>query len=73
MGVVITATPPGNVPVITTPTKPINITVPQGKPGPQGDPGPPGDDAQWDRMTQAQFDALPAEDKDSNTLYVIIG
>ena len=35
------------------------------------DPGPPGEDAQWDRMTQAQFDALPT--KDSETLYVIIG
>jgi hypothetical protein len=72
MGVVITATP-NSIPVITTPTQPVHITVPQGKPGPKGDPGPPGEDAQWDRMTQAQYDAIPPEDRDSETLYVIIG
>ena len=56
------------VPIVTTPTRPIDVTVPTGKPGP---PGPPGEDAQWARMTQAEFDALPI--KDPNTLYVIIG
>jgi hypothetical protein len=44
------------------------VAGPKGDPGP---PGPPGDDAQWDKMTQAAFDALP--NKDPNTLYVIIG
>ena len=42
-----------------------------GQKGDKGDPGPPGDDAQWQKMTQADYDALPT--KDPNTLYVIIG
>jgi hypothetical protein len=58
----------GPIPVVTTPIRPVNVTVPTGKPGP---PGPPGEDAQWARMTRAEFDALPV--KDPNTLYVIIG
>lgn len=40
----------------------------KGDPGP---PGPPGDDAQWLKMTQAEYNALP--NKDPNCLYVIIG
>lgn len=57
------------VPVrITTPVmKPVQVTVPVGK---QGPPGPPGEAAQWDSMTQAEYDALPS--KDPNTLYVIV-
>lgn len=51
-----------------TGTRPVHVTVPVGK---QGVPGPPGKDAQWAKMTQAAYDALP--DKDPNTLYVIIG
>jgi hypothetical protein len=50
--------------------QPIQVTVPTGKQGVKGDPGQPGQDAQWDSMTQAEYDALP--DKDPNTLYVII-
>ena len=53
---------------ITTPTpKPVVVTVPRGLPGP---PGPPGAAAQWDSMTQAEYDALAS--KDPNTLYVIV-
>ena len=52
---------------VSTPEQPVNVTVPVGKTGPKG---PKGDDAQWDAMTQAEYDALPV--KDSNTLYVIV-
>ena len=39
--------------------------------GTAGTPGPPGPQGQWEKMTKADFDALPT--KDPNTLYVIIG
>ena len=42
-----------------------------GSPGSQGIPGSPGSDAQWDSMTQAEYDALATPDP--NTLYVIVG
>jgi hypothetical protein len=38
--------------------------------GPTGPAGAAGADAQWDSMTQAEYDALPV--KDPNTLYVIV-
>jgi hypothetical protein len=44
---------------------------PQGDQGIQGIQGVPGQDAQWVRMTQAEYDVL--NPKDSQTLYVIIG
>jgi hypothetical protein len=62
------STSPQSIPIVSAPTKPVLVTVPTGK---QGPPGPPGEDAQWARMTQAEYDALPT--KDPNTLYVIIG
>lgn len=65
------STSPSAIPVVSVPSRPINVTVPTGRPGPKGDPGPPGADALWESMTQAAFDALPV--KDPNTLYVIIG
>lgn len=34
-----------------------------------GPPGPAGADGVWQRMTQAEYDALPQ--KDPNTLYII--
>jgi len=48
-----------------------STTFVTGQQGKQGVPGPPGKDAQWLKMTKADFDALPT--KDPNTLYVIIG
>ena len=67
MTINVTATQNG-VKVVTAPApKPVTVTVPLGK---QGPPGPPGADAQWDSMTQAEYDALP--DKDPGTLYVIV-
>jgi hypothetical protein len=62
---------PGSIPIISTPTQPINVTVPRGKKGDKGDKGDPGQDALWEEMTQAEYNALPT--KDPNTLYVIIG
>jgi hypothetical protein len=38
-----------------------------------GVPGPPGAPALWTSMTQAEFNAIPAAEKDPATLYVIIG
>ena len=46
----------------------VAAVVTTGPPGPQGPIGPHGE---WDRMTQAEYDALTP--KDPNTLYVIIG
>ena len=64
------------MPVTVTPTQPskIQVTVPVGKQGVKGDKGDSGlngADAQWAKLTQAEYDALPT--KDPNTLYVIIG
>lgn len=56
--------------VITGGTNGVNVTARTGPAGPTGPPGPPGAAAQWDSMTQAEYDALP--DKDPNTLYVIV-
>lgn len=67
----IISTSPLSTAVTLTPPKSISVTAPIGKQGPPGPPGPPGADALWDRMTQAEFDALPT--KDSNVLYIIIG
>lgn len=53
--------------VTAAPTQSVGVTVPRGLPGPAGPPGAP---AQWDSLTQAEYDALP--DKDPNTLYVIV-
>lgn len=65
------------VEVITTPPPTVSVINPPGPvgpvgpPGPAGPPGPQGEEGQWVRMTQAEYDALPA--KDPETLYVIIG
>jgi hypothetical protein len=76
VSIVVSATPTVT-PVITAPQRPVHVAtsmqsigvvIPTGKPGPKGDPG---EDAQWDSMTQAEFDDLPT--KDPATLYVIIG
>jgi hypothetical protein len=69
-GITVTASGPGSVPIITTPERPVHITIPTGPSGPTGPAGPPGTPALWESMTQAEFDALP--DPDPNTLYVIV-
>ena len=66
-GITVTAAPTNGVVVATPSPRPINVTVPVGK---QGLPGPPGAQAQWDAMTQAEYNALSS--KDPNTLYVIV-
>ena len=68
---IIVSTSPITTPIVTTGSRPVSVTVPVGKTGPQGPPGEPGADAQWARMTQADYDALPI--KDPNVLYIIIG
>ena len=73
MSVVVAPNQP--VRIITGGTNGVSITAPsglQGVPGKAGPPGPPGQDAQWVSMTQAVYDAMPEEDKDPNTLYVIV-
>lgn len=72
-GVQVISSPSG-IPIVVTPTRPVNVTVPSGKQGikgDKGDPGAPGQDAKWDSMTLAEYQALPTKDPD--TLYVIIG
>ena len=74
-GIVISPVTPPNVVItapeqrvrLTTPQQQVSLTIPTGQQGPQG---PPGDDAQWDAMTQDEYEALPS--KDPNTLYVIV-
>ena len=73
MAVVVSAGKPVNV--VTGGTNGVNVsarTGPRGPAGPQGPPGPPGQQAQWVSMTQAAYNAMPEEDKDPNTLYVIV-
>ena len=72
MTITVTSDPTG-IPIVTTPTQPVLVTVPIGKKGDKGDKGDPGQDAKWQRMTQAQFDDTPSDQKDDETLYVIIG
>jgi hypothetical protein len=59
-----TFVPPGPVP------EPL-VPVAQGPQGPPGPPGPMGPQGKWVQMTQEQYDAL--EQKDPDTLYVIVG
>jgi hypothetical protein len=54
-----------------TVTQSDDIEFVTGAKGEPGEPGPPGQDAQWQKLTQAEYNALPTKDPD--TLYVIIG
>jgi hypothetical protein len=67
--VIVTTAP--SIPIVSAPTRSVNVSVPLGKQGIQGEPGPPGKDAEWDSMTLAEYQDLLT--KDPNTLYVIIG
>ena len=67
MNGITVSTRQNSIPVTIAPEQPVRITVPTGLPGP---PGPPGAAAQWDSMTQAEYNALVS--KDPNTLYVIV-
>jgi hypothetical protein len=66
----VIASPGNQVKVIAGSPNGVNVTARTGPAGPAGPPGPAGAAAQWDSMTQAEYDALP--DKDPNTLYVIV-
>ena len=73
----VTVVPGGNYVAVGAGSSKVIATArlgppgPPGEPGEPGEPGPPGADALWQRMTLAEFNALPV--KDPNTLYVIIG
>ena len=69
-GVNVISATPKPVSVVTTASKPVNVTARTGPQGPPGPPGPSGTPALWDSMTQQEFDALPT--KDPQVLYIIV-
>lgn len=58
---------------ITTKSGQSTATVPKGADGATGPPGPKGADAVAGFLTEAQYAALPQEQKSANTYFIVAG